>query len=87
MCGFVATFQKGNKAPPNLLQSFSNDLIHRGPDSEGIINHADFSMVFRRLSIIDLHPASDQPMQDASGRYFIVFNGEIYNYITFQKPW
>jgi asparagine synthase (glutamine-hydrolysing) len=85
MCGFVTTFEANKTISPDLLKSFSRDLFHRGPDSNGIINQADFSMVFRRLSILDLNRNSDQPMQDISGRYFIVFNGEIYNYLELRN--
>ncbi len=52
----------------------------RGPDAEGIKSYGSSILGHRRLSIIDINPASDQPMEDATGRYSIVFNGEIYNH-------
>jgi len=54
-------------------------IVHRGPDSEGVLLDRDFGFGMRRLSIIDL-AGSDQPIFSADGRHAIVFNGEIYNY-------
>jgi asparagine synthase (glutamine-hydrolysing) len=55
---------------------------HRGPDATGKYNDGDFAILgHNRLAIIDLSPESNQPFLDPSGRYILVFNGEIYNYI------
>lgn len=55
-------------------------LAHRGPDAEGVYIDDGIALGHRRLSIIDLSDDANQPMTDASGRYVLVFNGEIYNY-------
>jgi asparagine synthase (glutamine-hydrolysing) len=57
-------------------------LHHRGPDDDGVWTDPDAGLALghRRLSIIDLSPAGHQPMPSPSGRYWIVFNGEIYNF-------
>ncbi|MBK7940764.1 MAG: asparagine synthase (glutamine-hydrolyzing) [Flavobacteriales bacterium] len=53
---------------------------HRGPDSGGLWSDADVALGHRRLKIIDLSSAADQPFHSADGRHVLVFNGEIYNY-------
>jgi len=62
------------------LQAMGDAIAHRGPDATSIWHDANFALVHRRLSIIDLSEAGTQPMRSACGRYIIVFNGEIYNY-------
>lgn len=55
-------------------------LAHRGPDGEGLVDLGRAVLGHRRLSVIDLSHAADQPLWDARGEVAIVFNGEIYNY-------
>src|SRR5580658_5959828 len=56
-------------------------LVHRGPDDEGFFADTDLALAFRRLAIIDTSVAGRQPMQSADGRFVMVFDGEIYNYV------
>ena len=60
----------------------TDDGFHEspGPDAEGFFMDGELAFGHRRLSIIDLSEAANQPFEDASGRYTIIFNGEIYNY-------
>ena len=60
----------------------ADTLYHRGPDDSGawVDPKAGIALGFRRLSIVDLTREGSQPMVSASGRYTIVFNGEIYNH-------
>ncbi len=62
------------------IQRMTNSMAHRGPDAEGFFSDHELAFGHRRLSIIDLSQASNQPFSDLSGRYIIIFNGEIYNY-------
>jgi asparagine synthase (glutamine-hydrolysing) len=55
-------------------------LAHRGPNAEGIVIDGPVGLGSRRLSVLDLSAAANQPMHDPSGRFILVFNGEIYNF-------
>lgn len=58
----------------------SDSISHRGPDDKGIYMNRGVGLIHRRLSIIDIS-SGHQPMQTENGRYTLVFNGEIYNYL------
>jgi asparagine synthase (glutamine-hydrolysing) len=62
------------------LSRMRDALRHRGPDDEGMLVDGPCGLVHLRLAIIDLSPRGHQPMPSASGRYWLTFNGEIYNY-------
>ena len=78
MCGFVGFCSKDVK-DKNVIKEMNNQIIHRGPDSDGYYFDKDVNFGFRRLSIIDLHEGS-QPILNEGGDTAIIFNGEIYNY-------
>ncbi len=65
-----------------LIQRMQRALRHRGPDDQGIYISPgqNAAIAHTRLSILDLSPAGHQPMSTADGRYWITFNGEIYNF-------
>src|SRR5882672_1349034 len=81
MCGISAIF--GENWASERLNAMVKSQKHRGPDAEGIFISPSrlAGLGHNRLSIIDLSDAGRQPMSDASGRYRIIFNGEIYNYL------
>src|SRR5690242_14298065 len=82
MCGFVGVYsdrESGGVAEHDLVAA-TRLLEHRGPDDEAYSSGAGFAAGFRRLKILDLSEQGRQPMTDETGRYRIVFNGEIYNY-------
>lgn len=87
MCGLVGFIGGVTCSDKTLLRLMSNTLTHRGPDDSGVwlddISH--IALAHRRLSILDLSPAGHQPMLSNSGRYVIVFNGEIYNHLDIRK--
>jgi asparagine synthase (glutamine-hydrolysing) len=85
MCGIAGLWECGGGADDALrarASAMAGALRHRGPDDDGVWVDAaaGIALGFRRLSIIDLTHAGAQPMFSASGRYVLVFNGEIYNF-------
>ena len=82
IAGFIDFHSRGRDQAEELLRSMTSCLSHRGPDADGYWLDPRFGVGLghRRLSIIDLSPAGAQPMTSASGRYNIIFNGEIYNF-------
>jgi len=81
MCGIAGKVCLNNTPEyVNAVKAMCTMIAHRGPDGEGISVTDNCILGHRRLSIIDLSAKANQPMQDMEGRYFIVFNGEIYNF-------
>jgi asparagine synthase (glutamine-hydrolysing) len=81
MCGIAGILNRGHHhLQENPIRSMTNQIAHRGPDAEGVYVDENIALGHRRLSIIDLSEAANQPMFDHTGRYVIIFNGEIYNY-------
>jgi asparagine synthase (glutamine-hydrolysing) len=82
MCGIAGFVDFQNKSTDRVLSTVSATLSHRGPDGQGIyfqqLKNAQLGLGHRRLSIIDLSHAADQPMH-YDGLH-LIFNGEIYNY-------
>jgi asparagine synthase (glutamine-hydrolysing) len=83
MCGIAGCLALAPEAHPdqNWVAGALERICHRGPDDEGVYSDQDVALGFRRLAIIDLSQAGHQPMRSADGRYWMVFNGEIYNYV------
>jgi asparagine synthase (glutamine-hydrolysing) len=85
MCGIagILAFENSNyRVKPELITSMRDTMIHRGPDGAGIWVAEDgkIGLGHRRLSIIDLSDAAQQPMCNEDGTLWISFNGEIYNH-------
>ena len=90
MCGFAGyRLAPGHTlvSPRECLQEMGEAIRHRGPDADGVWFNPQHGLGFshRRLSIQDVSPLGSQPMQSASGRYTIVFNGEIYNFLELRN--
>lgn len=85
MCGIAAIL--GTSVNEPTARQMLAAQAHRGPDAQGIYHDPQgrATLLHNRLSIIDLTAAGQQPMADASGRYHIVFNGEIYNYLEIRN--
>lgn len=85
MCGIVGVYNYGNPAVPleaATIVRMRDSMAHRGPDDAGIFVSPDgvLGLGHRRMSILDLSSLGHQPMATVDGRYWIVFNGEIYNF-------
>ena len=83
MCGIAGVVYEGGRQQ-DVEASVRNMIAlqhHRGPDGEGFYDTAGASLGHCRLAIIDLTTTGQQPMSDMDGRYWIIFNGEIYNYV------
>jgi len=81
MCGINGIYGFDNSA--NALQrvkAMNQKLSHRGPDNEGVYVDNHICLGHRRLSIIDLKQRANQPITDHTGRFTIVYNGEVYNF-------
>ncbi len=86
MCGICGQYNYSKKNPviKKNIQRMADQIIHRGPDDEGIYLNGEIGLGFRRLSIIDIE-GGHQPMSDFERNIWIVFNGEIYNYRVLRK--
>ena len=83
MCGFVFAYSQAGSLLPDasILDRMDRAIRHRGPDAHGEQQTARAAMRHRRLAIIDL-TGGGQPMSSADGQVWIVFNGEIYNFMA-----
>ena len=85
MCGIVGVLNSNKtRVPEKLLEKMLLSINHRGPDERGIYINKHLGLGNVRLSIIDL-ATGQQPLSDISGNYWIVFNGEIFNYIEIRE--
>jgi asparagine synthase (glutamine-hydrolysing) len=81
MCGIAGIIElKNNRVDESSVRRMTDAIAHRGPDSDGFFVEGCAGLGHRRLSIIDLSAVSNQPFYDPTGRYVMVYNGEIYNY-------
>jgi asparagine synthase (glutamine-hydrolysing) len=86
MCGIAGQYCFNGREPDRrLISLMSERLLHRGPDGEGIHLSSFSGLVHRRLAIIDLSDNAHQPMTNEDGTIWLVFNGEIYNYIELHE--
>lgn len=91
MCGLTGFWDRSGRWSAEdmqaVLRKMTATLHHRGPDDRGdwLDPQAGVGLGHTRLSIIDLSPLGHQPMQSACGRYWIVFNGEVYNHDELRK--
>ncbi|MEO6885403.1 MAG: asparagine synthase (glutamine-hydrolyzing) [Jatrophihabitantaceae bacterium] len=86
MCGLIGFLSANGDAPAveTAVAGSLEDMRHRGPDEGGVWSDEDVVIGFRRLSIIDIDH-SHQPLPWLGGRYHLIFNGEIYNYVELRE--
>ncbi len=86
MCGIAGIINFNNLKPEELqLRKMMSQIKHRGPDDEGVYIDKNIGLGFVRLSIIDMSYSGHQPKESLDGRYVVIFNGEIYNYIEIRE--
>ena len=85
MCGIVGIVRNDSKPVDEaLLSRMSNAIRHRGPDDDGFYVNGGVGLGMRRLSIIDIK-SGHQPIHNQDRSAWIVFNGEIYNYLELRE--
>src|SRR3954447_21743270 len=80
MCGICGIVVLGRPPETETAARMAAELGHRGPDGEGAYSAEGVALGFRRLAIIDLSDAGDQPFASEDGALRLVHNGEVYNY-------
>ncbi len=85
MCGIAGWLRWGAPPDETIVRAMTASLAHRGPDAQGCLTSGPVSFGHRRLSIIDLSAANDQPMRSACGRLIITYNGELYNFASIRR--
>ncbi len=82
MCGLAGVYNlNGKSLPLNQLKKLSEAIAHRGSDGEGYFRKDGVALAHKRLAILDLSSRGNQPMKSKNGKWIIVFNGCIYNYL------
>jgi asparagine synthase (glutamine-hydrolysing) len=86
MCGIAGIIHKKRELVSEMkLMSMRDSMLHRGPDAGSLWINENIAFAHRRLSIVDLSDAATQPFHSECGRYVLVFNGEIFNYLELKK--
>ena len=82
MCGIngIISASISREEREKSVRAMNLKIAHRGPDNDGIWSEGEVSLGHRRLSIIDLSEAGNQPFFSGDKRYVIVYNGELYNF-------
>jgi asparagine synthase (glutamine-hydrolysing) len=94
IAGFLSPHGERSEDAAETARAMADALRHRGPDARGEWSDGDagVALAHRRLAVLDLSPAGQQPMESHSGRFVIVYNGEIYNHLELRRelgrlPW
>src|SRR5215831_19277480 len=88
MCGIAGAYLMNGAnlgRSRDAVEGMLSALERRGPDDQGVLDAGPVVLGHRRLSILDLSPAGHQPMSNEDGSLWIIFNGEIYNYVELRQ--
>ena len=89
MCGLAGLIRVADGTPAidaaAVVRRMCDLQAYRGPDDSGVVDLGRVCLGSRRLSIIDLSPAGHMPMSDATGRWWIAYNGEVYNFASIRE--
>lgn len=87
MCGIAGLFSINEPLERKWIEKMTAQIAHRGPDAQGLFTSENklCTLGHRRLSILDLSDAANQPMHSSCGTYTIIFNGEVYNFESLKK--
>lgn len=87
MCGIVGIWKNGEVLAREALDRFTDSLAHRGPDGRGVelLDEGRLGLGHRRLAILDPSEDGRQPMRSEGGRYWISYNGEIFNFVELRE--
>lgn len=86
MCGISGLYKfKSISVDKSEIEAMNSLIKHRGPDGSGVYTEDNIGLGSTRLAIIDLSHEADMPLFDTDGRYVIVYNGEIFNFIELRK--
>nr|MBA3672046.1 asparagine synthetase B [Gemmatimonadaceae bacterium] len=81
MCGIIGYVGADARARAGAVAAARDEMKHRGPDDAGLWSDDRACLGSCRLAILDLSPAGHMPMESGDGRYSLVFNGAIYNFV------
>ena len=87
MCGLFGIKYLASTAKPGeeYLRQSVESLAHRGPDATSVLSEKGLGLCHKRLALVDTTERANQPMTDKSGRYSLIYNGEIYNFPELRK--
>ena len=87
VCGICGIVERDPERPADeaALRRMTTALAHRGPDGDGVVVRGPAGLGHRRLAIIDRSPTGAQPMSDPSGAVWVVYNGELYDYLDARR--
>jgi asparagine synthase (glutamine-hydrolysing) len=85
VCGLAGIVDFDRPVEAGQAERMAQHIAHRGPDDHGIWEEPGVALAHRRLSILDLSRDGRQPMADIDGRYRLLHNGEVYNYVELRN--